>query len=139
MLKNTFFLPKKGIFSKFCFQKNLPPGDWYSPSIIEHFWTTPSSGHSKLSLSMYRNTVSNLCHRSLDHCFLHELCACSCQILFELDIHRLHEKPRNNESSLLQNISGSHSRCSLDKRKVKSKKTRPTPISRVQDITTELT
>ena len=55
--KNPLFLPKKRCFSKFCFQKNLPPGDWHSPSIRGHFWTTPSSGHSKLSLSMYRNTV----------------------------------------------------------------------------------
>ena len=58
--ENTLFLPKKRFFSKFFLQKNLPLGDWYSPSIKGHFRTTPSSGHSKLSLSMYRNAVPPL-------------------------------------------------------------------------------
>ena len=68
MLKILLFCLKKDSFQNFALKKNLPSGDWYSPSIIGHFWTTPSSGHSKLSLSMYRNAVQK--HHQCVHALL---------------------------------------------------------------------
>ena len=34
-------------------------GVWCSPSVIVHVYIGPSSGHSRLSLSMYRHAVVN--------------------------------------------------------------------------------